>query len=80
MTFYEVSEKPLKYLSETSDYTDFKKIKKIFYRVSHLCNRYLIFLIRELCIFLNFFKSSLIFIQGSPTDYSNLLYRNPLKR
>ena len=34
--FYEVSEKPLNPLSETSDYTDFKKITKISHRQSHL--------------------------------------------
>jgi hypothetical protein len=39
----EVSEKPLGSLSETSDYTDFKKIPEIFQEITHLCNRYLIF-------------------------------------
>jgi hypothetical protein len=49
---HEVSEKLLKRLLVISDYTDFRRIPDILQRVTNLCNRYLIFLIRELYIFL----------------------------
>jgi hypothetical protein len=55
---HDVSEKLLKCLSVTSDYTDFRRIPEIFQRVTNLCNRYLIFfnqralyIFRDLIIF-----------------------------